>query len=127
MPFANPVLRELEDVRKVPAIRAAIIDIIRQQLQIRHGALDEWESVHFTNAVTSLALNIEAVHQPTTAWLRLCLVDLESAMLEPHDRIGPCAVRSGPGGEYCYSELVDALDRLEWHAIVHELTPTVAA
>jgi hypothetical protein len=126
MPFANPILRELEDVRKLPAVRAAIIETIREQLQIRQGALDEWETVHFTNAIASLALNIESVQQPTTAWLRLCLVDLESAMLEPHDRNGPCAVRSGPTGTCTYRELIDELDRLEWHAVVRELMPAVA-
>lgn len=112
MPFANPVLRELDDIRKLPEIRAAIIDTIRQQLLFRRGALDEWETVHFTNAICSLALNVQALQQPTTAWLRLCLVDLEAAMLQPADRLGPCEVRSAQSKLLDYKELIEALDKI---------------
>jgi hypothetical protein len=94
MPFADPILRDLDDVSKLGEIRSSIIRTIRLQLRYRQGALDEWETVHFTNAICSLALNVDSLHQPTSAWLRLCLVDLETALLLPADRFGPCQIRN---------------------------------
>jgi hypothetical protein len=112
MPFADPVLRDLDDVSKLGDIRSSIIRTIRRQLQYRHGALDEWEIVHFTNAITSLALNVDSLQQPTAAWLRLCLVDLETALLLPTDRIGPCQVRNPCSKFPSHDELISALDKI---------------
>jgi hypothetical protein len=112
MPFADPVLRELDDIRNLGAIRSAIIRTIRLQLEYRRGALDEWETVHFTNAVSSLALNVNSLQQPTTAWLRLCLVDLETALLLPADRFGPWEIRTADCKFLSYEELLDALDKI---------------
>jgi hypothetical protein len=42
--------------------------------------LDDLERLHLTQAVDSFSLNVYAVQQPTFAWLRLCLQDLEAAI-----------------------------------------------
>ena len=112
MPFADPVLRNLDDVSKVDEIRAAIVQTIRRQLLYRRGALDDWEIVHFANAISSLALNMQSLQQPTSAWLRLCLVDLETALLLPADRCGPCQVRRPGSAPLGYDELIEALDKI---------------
>jgi hypothetical protein len=126
MPFADPLFRQLDDVRHLHAIRAAIIRTIRRQLQYRRGALDAWETVHFTNAIRALSSNIHSREQPTMAGLHLCLVDIEEALLLPADRFGPCQVRQpdnnflsfealldSPGELPSYEELLGTLDALE--------------
>jgi hypothetical protein len=126
MPFADPLFRQLDDVHHLHALRAAIMRTLRRQLRYRRGALDEWETVHFTNAIRALSSNMHSREQPTTAWLRLCMVDIETALLLPTDRFGPCQVRraadnllsfeallDAPGTLPSYEELLDTLDALE--------------
>jgi hypothetical protein len=73
---------------ELTSIRIRILTSILKQLKEHKKPLDDWEKTHFSNAIGSLGLNIHASQQPTFAWLRLCLSDLEKAITpalrDPH-------------------------------------------
>lgn len=109
MHSVNAILLQLPNMHKLDAVRWAVVELIREQLHLRREVLDEWEALHFANAITMLAMNINALHQPTTAWLRLCLVDLQHALTPEGKRPAPPAhhTESAPP---TYDMLIDALD-----------------
>ena len=66
MHSVNAILLQLPNVNKLDAVRWAVVALIREQLHRRRDGLDEWEALHFANAITMLAMNVNALHQPTT-------------------------------------------------------------
>lgn len=73
-------LREMVDTgADVDAVRRAILDAMQALLAQEETAMDDWRMAHLINAVGAFSLNCNAVQQPTTAWLRLCVDDLEKA------------------------------------------------
>jgi hypothetical protein len=79
MQYVEALLAQLANTKNVDAIRWEVVSLVREQLKRSHDNLDEWETAHLANAIGMLAMNVNALRQPTTAWLRLCLVDLRYA------------------------------------------------
>lgn len=73
-------LDELGDGSKLLNVRHAIATLMLDQLYALQAAPMCWEKFHFFNAVAALDMNIHSIQQPTNAWLRLCLVDLQKAI-----------------------------------------------
>jgi len=115
MHSVNAILLQLPNMNKLDAVRWAVVELIREQLHRRRDSLDEWEASHFANAITMLAMNVNALHQPTTAWLRLCLVDLQNA-LTPDGARPAAPVRDANSAPITFELLMEALD-----AIVRQL------
>jgi hypothetical protein len=76
----DAIFPQLANMKNLDAIRWTVVGLIREQLDCRQDILDDWEAVNFANAISMLAMNVNALRQPTTAWLRLCLVDLKHAL-----------------------------------------------
>lgn len=102
----------LTDLANVPAIRSAIVDLILHHLQAAEHALDDWQKVHFLNAISALALNVNSLQQPTASWLRLCLVDLEKAITPAYQRSDDLPARNIDLELITYERLMEALDSI---------------
>jgi hypothetical protein len=86
MHTVDSILQQLDEGRDIKEIRAAITDLIEHHLQTLKGSFGYWKKTHFANAITALARNIHSSHQPTTAWLQLCLVNVEKALVPANQR-----------------------------------------
>jgi hypothetical protein len=84
-PFDSLFL-QVNDLANISAFRIQLVLLIFQNLYPLRDSLDHWEKDHFGNAINSLALNVDSMRQPTTAWLRLCLIDLEKALTPKEER-----------------------------------------
>lgn len=81
MQEVDAILKRLNDQGDLGEIRLDIADLIADRLNQVRGSLGYWEKAHFANAIASLSRNINSRHQPTTSWLRHCLVNLEKALV----------------------------------------------
>jgi hypothetical protein len=77
---------QVNDLANISAFRIQLVLMIFQNLYPLRDSLDHWEKDHFGNAINSLALNVDSMRQPTNAWLRLCLIDLEKALTPKEER-----------------------------------------
>jgi hypothetical protein len=84
-PFDSLFL-QVNDLTNISAFRVQLVLMIFQNLYPLRDSLDHWEKDHFGNAINSLALNVDSMRQPTNAWLRLCLIDLEKALTPKEER-----------------------------------------
>lgn len=85
MPTVHSTLQQLDEGRDIKEVRSAVADLIVHYLHELNGSLGYWEKVYFSYAIAVFSWNANSRNQPTTAWLRLCLVAVEKAML-PADR-----------------------------------------
>jgi hypothetical protein len=105
---------QVNDLDNIPAFRVQLVLMIFQNLYRLRDSLDDWGKDHFENAINSLALNVDSMRQPTNAWLRLCLIDLEKA-LTPKEERNDCYFRPGAGADAAdrsYEQLVATLDSI---------------
>ena len=86
MPNVDSILQQLDENRDIKEVRAAVADLIEHYLEALKGSLGYWEKAHIANAIAALAWNINSRHQPTSAWLRLCLVNVEKALVPANQR-----------------------------------------
>ncbi len=80
------LLQQLDKDCDLAVMRNAIADLMIHHLEAMNHSLGYWETAHFANAIAALAMSMCQAHQPTTAWLRLCLVDLEKVLMPPNRR-----------------------------------------
>ncbi|WP_089398061.1 hypothetical protein [Noviherbaspirillum humi] len=71
------LLTQLDDVGVINNTRKELIVLIRHIIDEEWDLLTEQQRTHLANAIGSLALNVNAIVQPTNAWLRLCISDLQ--------------------------------------------------
>ncbi|HEV7619033.1 MAG TPA: hypothetical protein VGO51_13125 [Burkholderiaceae bacterium] len=86
MQIFDALLLRINDLDHIPAFRIELVLLIFQNLCLLRDSLDQWEKCYFWHAINSLARNVNSVQQPTTAWLRLCLIDLEKALMPKEER-----------------------------------------
>lgn len=86
MQNVNYILQLLDGKGDIKKARLAIIDLIENHLKTLRKSLGYWEKLYFAEAISSLASNINSSHQPTTSQLRLCLVNIEKALVPPNQR-----------------------------------------
>jgi hypothetical protein len=110
-PFDSLFL-QVNDLTNISAFRVQLVLLIFQNLYRLRDSLDDWEKDHFGNTINSLALNVDSMRQPTNAWLRLCLLDLEKA-LTPKEERNKRYFRPGPdAADRSYEQLVATLDSI---------------
>jgi hypothetical protein len=103
---------QIDDVNNVASVRLQIVELLLTCLHEHKDTLDDWKKTHFSNAIGALGLNIHTLHQPTTAWLRLCLADFKKANL-PMDQRDPNFRSSDPSmRDVTYAQLLGAVDAL---------------
>jgi hypothetical protein len=112
-PFDSLFL-QANDLANISPFRVQLVLLIFQNLYPLRDSLDHWEKDHFGNAINSLALNVDSMRQPTNAWLRLCLIDLEKA-LTPKEERNDRYFRPGAeadAADRSYEQLVATLDSI---------------
>jgi hypothetical protein len=103
---------QVNDLADIPAFRVQLVELIFQHLHRIGNSLDDWEKSHFGYAIVALALNVNSMQQPTNAWLRLCLIDLEKA-LTPKGERNERSFRPGTDvADRSYDQLAATLDSL---------------
>ncbi len=109
------LLQRLDDGDDLDGARNAIADLISVQLQAMKDSLGYWETTHLANAIAALSLNVHSLRQPTTAWLRLCLVDLEKVLAPPNQRDENSMLQDQHLESLTYEQLMEALDAIRTH------------
>lgn len=111
MPTVDSILQQLdENHRDIKEIRCAIADLIEHHLQALKSSLGYWEKAHFANAIASLAWNINSRHQ--AAWLRLCLVNVEKALVPANQRNENYTPRDNQLEALTYEQLIEDINSL---------------
>ena len=82
----DAIFDKIDQEGDIREIRYAIADLIVNRLNKVRNSLGYWEKVHLASAIATLAQNINLPHQPTTFWLRVCLVNIEKALVPPNQR-----------------------------------------
>ena len=110
MQSVEAILSQLANMKNLDAVRWAVVTLIREQLHNRRDALDGWETMHLANAINMLTMNVNALQQPTTAWLRLCLVDLQHALMPREERPSALPEHCVGDEQITHDHLTEALD-----------------
>jgi hypothetical protein len=97
---------------EIGGIRLDIANLIADQLRRKRKSLGYWEKAHFANAIAALGWNISARRQPTTSWLRLCLVNLEKALVPGAQRNENYAPHNDQLDALTYDQLLEAIEML---------------
>jgi hypothetical protein len=77
------IRRQIKDLAGVASVRTNILRLLFKSLKASEGSFGDWERIHFSNAINAFGLNVYSSKQPTYAWLRLCIADLEKATVPP--------------------------------------------
>ncbi len=80
------ILEKIDRGVDVNEVRRDIVALLADALQRVRNNLGYWEKAHLAHAIAELAWNVRSRQQPTTSWLRLCLVDLEKALVPADQR-----------------------------------------
>ncbi len=96
----------------VPAkeIRQAIAALIAKCLKKKSQSLGYWEKLHFLSAISALAWNRGSSSQPTSTWLRLCLVNIEKALVPKNQRNENYGRKDSQIDALTYEQLVNVLN-----------------
>lgn len=114
MQEVDALLKRLNDQGDLGEIRLDIADLIADRLNQMRESLGYWEKAHFANAISSLSRNINSRHQPTTSWLRHCLVNLEKALVHADERNENYTPQNAELDVLTFEQLVEALDMVRY-------------
>lgn len=106
------ILQQIDENCDIKAVRATIADLIEDHLQALKDSLGYWEKFHFANAIACLAWNINTRHQPTTAWLRVCLANIEKALIPENQRDENYTPREHQFEALTHEQFIDDLNTL---------------
>jgi|SRR5882762_2527491 len=109
----DSLLKRLNNQGDLDEIRLDIADFITDRLR-RVRSLGYWEKAHFFNAIAALSRNINSSYQPTTSWLRRCLVHLEKAVLPADQRNENYTPRYAHFDALTFEQLAEALDMVRY-------------
>lgn len=112
MPSIDSIIQQLNDNHDIKQIRGAIAELIECHLVGLKDSLGYWEKAHLAHAIAALGQNIHLRHQPTSAWLQLCLIDIEKALIPANQRNESYAVQDGMLDALTYEQLIDAISAL---------------
>ena len=104
------ILREIDNEGNIQEIRFAIANLIIDLLNKASNSLGYWEKAHLANAIAALGWNINSTHQPTTSWLRLCLVNAEKVLVPTDQR------------DQYYTPIDNQLDSLTFDQLMKAIT-----
>jgi len=115
MQSIESLLQRLDGGDDLKDIRSAVANLTADHLLAMKDSLGYWETTHFANAIAALSLNVNSLRQPTTAWLRLCLVDLEKVLVPPNQRDENSMLRDQHLESLTYEQLMEVLDAIRKH------------
>jgi hypothetical protein len=82
----DPTLKKIHAQQNLDEIRVEVASLIRQALEDVKATFGYWEKFHLAQAIAAFAWNKSSTHQPTCAWLVLCLVCLDKAFVPEEER-----------------------------------------
>ena len=106
----NSIVERLGKGWDVKEARRAVADLIVEYIQSAQGSFGYWEKFHFANALSALGWNINSRHQPTTYWLRLCLVNLDKALVPAKQRNENYTPKDKEIESLTFEQLMDAAE-----------------
>jgi hypothetical protein len=109
------LLQQLDGNCDPKEAKHAVADLIVTNLQAMKDSLGYWETTHFANAIAALSLNMNSLRQPTTAWLRLCLVDLEKVLVPESQRNENYLLKDKQLESLTYEQLMETLESVRKH------------
>ena len=116
MTEVDAILRKLDNGGDIAEVRNEIANLIGDRIRQVRGLLGYWEKAHFANAIASFAWNTNSQHQPTTSWLRLCLVNLEKSLVPASQRNENYTPRDHELDALTYEQLMEALEMVRARA-----------
>jgi|JI6StandDraft_1071083.scaffolds.fasta_scaffold663584_1 hypothetical protein len=108
----DSIFQKINENCDIKEVRTAIADLIEYHLQMYKGSLGYWEKAHFAHAIHTLAWNINSRNQPTYTMLRLCLVDIEKALVPANQRNENYTLRDEHFEALTYEELIQDINWL---------------
>jgi hypothetical protein len=108
----DTIRQQMTTLADATIIRAQLLDLLFEGLKARKDAWGIWERVHFSNAITALALNFHASAQPSHAWLEVCLKEVERALTPQQLRDPNYCVPDGSIRKARHEQLMDAVESL---------------
>ena len=114
MKDVDAILKRLNDQGDLGEIRLDIADFIADRVNQVQKPLGYWEKAHFANAIAALSRNINSRHQPTTSWLRHCLVNLEKAIAPADQRDENYAPQNAHLDSLTFEQLMEAIDMVRY-------------
>ena len=115
MQSIESLLQRLDGGDDLKDIRSAVANLTADHLLAMKDSLGYWETTHFANAIAALSLNVNSLRQQTTAWLRLCLVDLEKVLVQPNQRDENSMLRDQHLESLTYEQSMEVLDAIRKH------------
>ena len=106
------LFERIDGAEDVDGLRLDIADAIAKGLFERRESLGYWEKAHFAQAIAALAQNVNIGHRDATAWLRLCLVNLELVYVPRGKRSEDYTPRSKQIEALTYDDLMGDIRRL---------------
>lgn len=79
------LIQKLEESGNTPEIKLSVAVYLAGCIEVVRNRFGDWEKLHLANAVAALARNI-STPSAGTAWLRLCIVNADKALVHPEQR-----------------------------------------
>jgi len=102
----------LDQDQNIDDVRLDIADLIAKCLNEKRDNFGYWEKAHIANAIALLAQNVFSSRQPTTAWLRASLVNLDKALVPPDQRSETYTRRDNQLDSLTFEQLIDDIRKL---------------
>ena len=102
----DSIYGKLDQGGEVGDIRSDIVDLIVDRLQ---DSLGYWEKLYFANAIAALAWNKSSSGQLPDSWLRLCLFNVEMALVPAEQRNEDYIPKDNQFDSLTYDQLMDAI------------------
>lgn len=112
----NAIRNKLNKNADPVQVRLVIADLIAACLRQCPKPLGYWEKHHFDKAIKALFRNSVSPHQPTSAWLRLCLASMERARVPGKHVQHLTAEKRTRLDRLTFKQLCESLDKVRWGA-----------
>lgn len=116
MHTVDAILMQLESGCDLNLVRSAIAELALHHLQRSKECNNINALVHFTNAIGSLTLNVNATRQPITAGLHTALMDLELAIAAIESNETRHDLRVKRAKQITHDMLIEAAQRIHGKA-----------
>ncbi len=114
MPHVNELYEKILAGPIDSNLRREILEEIVRCLELKKDTLGTWEKTLFAQSLAYLSINAASTYQPTSLWLRLCLVCLEKAMVPRRERNEDYTVDSETIDSMNYEFLVTEAGKIRW-------------
>jgi len=94
-------------------LEKSIADLLLEKIEEKKNDLGTWEKLLFGEAVSALFTNVNSEFQAPDAWLRLCLISLEKALIPKDERNEEYTTRNEEIESITYEMLKSAVESIK--------------